>query len=213
MELVGIELSRVIYLTQVVRLPGQIYLPDAATKLIERYSFAKYPSLDELAKDSYTFGIGKFHDVQINELQVYPDGIIVSSRADTAILDEFVEDLFAWGEKEFGLSRAITNKPEKHFESSIVVKAKTNLPLALNPQKDVAEIFNRIFRSEQPFQLSGFLLDSDPSRVKSRRKPVRFALERRFGIPFNENIFFSIAPLHTRDHLKFLADLDEISSS
>jgi hypothetical protein len=216
MELVGIESSRVIYLTQVVRPAGQIYLPDAAAKLVQRYSFAKYPSLDELARDSQVFGMGKFRDVQINDLQIYSDGIIVSARADTAILDEFVKDLFVWAGKEFGVVQAVTAKPEKHFESSLVVQSKTDLALSLNPQREVTEILNRVYRGNLtdvgPFQLSGYILDCDPSRVSLRRKPVRFSLERRLGVAFSENVFYSVAPLHTQDHLKVLADLDALSA-
>jgi hypothetical protein len=55
MELVAIDLSRVIYLTQIVRPAGQLYIPDAAAKLVQRYSFAKFPSMDELTKDAFTF--------------------------------------------------------------------------------------------------------------------------------------------------------------
>ena len=44
-------------------------------------------------------------------------------------------------------------------------------------------------------------------------KPVRFSLERRLGIPYNEHVFYSIAPLHTQDHLKLLMDLESLSAT
>ena len=50
MELIGFDTSSVVYLTQVYRPAGQPYMPEAAAKLVQRYSFAKFPTLDDLQK-------------------------------------------------------------------------------------------------------------------------------------------------------------------
>ena len=211
MQLVSIEISQIIYLTQMTRPPGQPYLPDAASKLQERYSFAKFPSITELTSGSFAFAIGKFRDVQINELQVYPDGVIVSTRADTKILEEFLSDLLSWAEKELGLTPIAMAKPEKFIESAIVVKSETDLSRALSPRNEVAEIVNRAIQEKVTavrYQIAGFTLNSDPVAFPGRRKPMRFGIERRLNVPFSENVFYSYAPLHTQHHLKVLTNLE-----
>src|SRR5215216_629140 len=127
MDLVGIEDTRIIYLTQMRRPAGSAYLPDAAVKIADRYSFAKPPSLDDLFKDVRAFRMGKFQDVQINELGVYNDGLIVSGRCDSDLLDAFISDLLSWAETELGLVQTITAKPERHYESNVVVQASADL--------------------------------------------------------------------------------------
>jgi hypothetical protein len=214
MELVAIDFSRIIYLTQRVRPAGQLYLPDAVQKVAQRYSFAKFPSVEELARVPITFSLGKFKNVQIEEFQIYNDGIIVAAKANTEVLDAFMSDLFSWSEKEFGLTESLVAKPQKFIESAIIVKSTKNLALGLSPRNDVAEILNRTFQGNfvgvGPYQLSGFLLDCDPSQFGGRPKPMRFVLDRRVGVPFSENVFYSHAPLPTRDHLKVLSDLERV---
>ncbi len=214
MELAAIELSRIVYLTHRVRPAGQMYVPDAVQKFAQRYSFAKLPTVDDLARVPISFSLGKFKDVQIDEFQIYNDGIIVSAKANTEVLESFISDLISWTEKEFGLVEAVTATPEKFFESAIIVKSVKDLALSLSPRNDVAEILNRTFRGNLvgvgPYQLSGFILDCDPSQFAATRKPLRFLLERRWGIPFSQNVFYSHAPLRTQDHLQVLSDLERL---
>jgi hypothetical protein len=214
MELVGIENSRIIFLTLVHRPSGQVYLPEAAAKLVQRYSFAKYPSLEELLKATQSFSMGTFKGVQIQDFSIYSDGVIVSSRSDTDILDAFLDDLFAWIASELGLVPVITDRPEKHYESTLVVKSETDLVLATKPAKDVVDAFNRIWHKkyfETDYAHSGFLLHCDASQFKGRRNPMHFVVERRLGVPFDQNLFFSTAPLSTKDHLDFLARLEDLA--
>src|SRR5262245_39795329 len=201
MELASIEGSRIILLTRRVRLTGQVYLPDVALKVAQRYSFAKSPSVQELGSEPFTFSIGKFQDVQINEFQIYSDRIVVSARSPTEIVDAFISDLLSWSEKEFGLIPAVDSKPEKFIESSVVVKSTKDLALSLSPANAVLDLVNSALRgrvTDVPYQLSGFSLDTDPAAfVAQRRRPLRFGIERRVNVPFSDNLFFSVAPLHT----------------
>lgn len=217
MELVGIDVSRIVYLTQVVRPAGQFYIPEAVAKLVQRYSFAKYPAIGELSKNTFSFGMGKFVDIQIDELGIYGDGLVASARVPSEKLDAFVSDLLSWTEKEFGLVQATTAKPEKFIESAIVVKASKDLSLALRPNTAAVDLLNKAFLSNAsghgPYKLSGFILDCDPTELAGRRKPMRFILERRIGLAYGQNVFYSHAPLHTNDHVKLLAQLEQISSA
>jgi hypothetical protein len=215
MELVAIDESRVVHLTTVTRPAGQMYLPEVATKLITRYGFAKPPTLDDLLKDVQVFGIGKFDDIAIQELRIYSDGIIASSRSNTAKIEAFISDLFAWAEKEIGLVTAVIAKPEKYYESVLMVKSKVDLAKALAPADAVLLAFQRTWKHsnsiEASFVPSGILLDCDAHKFAGRRKPARISVERRVGFPFEENVFYCGAPVSTNDHLAFLAALEDLA--
>ena len=87
MELLSIEETRIIYLINLHRPAGQLYWPEAALKLIQRYSFVGFPSIADFAKDAEfrAFTVGKYQDIEIPNLRIYNDGIIVESRSNSNI--------------------------------------------------------------------------------------------------------------------------------
>jgi hypothetical protein len=209
MKLLSIESSRIIYLMQFHRPDGQLYLPDAVEKLVKRYSFVKAPSPDQALP--YTFTIGKFKNAQIAELSIYNDGFIVSSASDTDLVDEFIDDFLSWAIKEFGIIPLTAIKPEKFYESSIVVKSEVDLAATLKPQTEISNVLADAMKSAQitaPITLSGFILDFNPKDFLGKRKPFRVIVDRRVNVPFSENIFYSQSPFRTRDHLKVLTSLE-----
>ena len=80
MKLLTIEMSRVTALFRMTRSSGQPYLPHIAAQLAERYHFAVEPtSFGELGGNKVEFKHGLFEDNAIETLDLYSDGIIVSS--------------------------------------------------------------------------------------------------------------------------------------
>lgn len=96
------------------------------------YTFLKFPNTDDLQKDTQTFAIGKFGEVQIDEFSVYGDGIIVSGRCSTRKLELFVHDLLEIV-RSVGYSQTNVFEPEMHFESSLVVRARKDLGISFAP--------------------------------------------------------------------------------
>lgn len=212
MDLMGIETSRIVLLTQVYRPSGQIYLPDAIAMVVNRYSFVKAPTSDQ--PFPYTFSVGKFQNSQITELSIYNDGLIVSSASDTDLLDLFLGDLLSWATKEFGIVEQQT--PEKYYESTLIVKSDADLAAALRPQNNLIRDLSPALKSagiELTPKLSGFLFDFDQADVKGKRKPSRFTVDRRLGVPFSQNVFYSTAPFRTKDHLRLLGSLEGTATS
>src|SRR6266699_3571636 len=99
MELIEIDDTRVVHLVYIRRAGGQVYWPEVAAKLVARYSFLRYPTIQDLTerRDFIAFAVGKFAETQIQELRVYNDGIVVNARSNTNILDAFLDDLMEWG--------------------------------------------------------------------------------------------------------------------
>jgi hypothetical protein len=213
MELIGHELSRVVYLTNVGRRDGGVFFPDVAQTVLQKYSFVKFPNLDDLQKESQTFNMGKFQGFQINELNVYSDGIIVSGKCNTDILGAFVTDLFGWIKTDFGLEEITVLKPEMHFESSLVVKAERDLTSVLSPPKSVSNLIEQTMArvTQAEYQPSVIHFETDSVGFKTRRRPHRFTLERRVGFPFEVNVFHSQAPMKSADHLSLLGDLEGLA--
>ena len=215
MQLAAIESSKIIYLTQLYRPTGQLYLPEAAAALAQRYLFTKYPSLEDLSKNVQTFGIGKFENSQIQEMSIYNDGVIVSAMSNTKVLDAFLVDVLSWAESNFGLTQAVIAKPEKHYESMIIVKANLDLIKITAPKRGVTEAFNKAWKNRHfgnVFISSSFTLDCDRAAFSGKRKPIHFGIERRIGLPFDENVFHSTAPLTTDDHLELLERLEFLAA-
>ncbi|MFL9828901.1 hypothetical protein [Rhodoplanes sp. SY1] len=213
MELITIEATKVVHLIQLYRPAGQLFLPAAAAKLIQRYSFSKPPSsIDDLTKEAAVFGIGLFNDIGINELAIYPDGLIVSSRADADKLVLFVEDLVNWSKAEFGFVELDIKSSKTLFESQIVVRAGFDLISALAPITTAGQMMNKRL-SAYPYMgeisPAAFVLDSD-STFSPTLRPSKFTLERRIGLPYGDNIYYSTAPFRTKDHLAYLEDLETL---
>ena len=212
MELIAFDTSRIIFLLQVHRRAGQPYVPEVAAKLVQRYSFAKYPTLDDLQKETFFFGMGKFRNVQISELGIYNDGVIVAGRCDTQLLEEFLDDLFDWIANEFEFVPIPQIRTEKHFESTIIVRSKIDLAAIVSPNKAATDLIaSRLEQNtNSKYHPTGTLFDCDLDGLRTRRKPVRLSIERRLGLPFAEGMFFCQAPLKTDDHLALLRALEAL---
>ncbi|NUQ36034.1 MAG: hypothetical protein HUU29_13965 [Planctomycetaceae bacterium] len=216
MELLGIEETKVIYLTQIHRAAGQPYGPDMVAAFIQRYQFVQYPSPADFLKpaEAYVFSMGKFNNVGIQDLRLYNDGIIVSSKSNTKIIDEFVSDLFEWLEKDWGVVRTSLPKPEHHYESRLIVKSDSDLTRLIEPKSEIVSALNGAWRQGPPsaarFAPAGFIADCQLAKP-TRRKPIHFSLERRVGFEPSENVFYSLSPLGTDDHLALLEKLERLA--
>lgn len=208
MEILDYDVSQVVWLMNVFRPQGAAYAPEITAKVVARYQFAKHPSLDDLDSGTLKFQIGKFNDVQIAEFGVYNDGVTVSGKCPTEVLEDFLNDVVAFSEEELKFVKILPKRNELHFESKLVVQSNADLGEFLAPpandllQKAIAEKVGVSFRP------SGFIMDCDPGAVKTRRKPARFFVERKLGFKFEDNLFHCIAPLRTKDHLALLEALE-----
>src|SRR6266850_407614 len=100
MILKSFDYSRVVQLCTLARPEGQLFLPMAAAKLAQRYSFQKVPTLEQLVahNQTYTFSIGAFGEYGIHDLTIYSNGIIITAGVNTSVIEAMMADLFAWAE-------------------------------------------------------------------------------------------------------------------
>jgi hypothetical protein len=213
MELIIHDLCRIVYLTNVGRKDGGVFQPELVQKVLQKYSFVKFPSVEDLQNESQMFGMGKFEGFQINELNIYNDGIIVSGKCNTNILERFVIDLFGWIKSDFGLEEIAVVKPEMHFETALLVRSEKNLTSILSPPKRVTNLIERtmIRATQAEYQPTTTYFETDSAGLKTRRRPNKFTLERRIGIPFAANVFYSQSPMRSDDHFALLVDLEGLA--
>jgi hypothetical protein len=209
MQLLTIETSRIVFLMQALRTLGQVYIPDAIAKVKARYAFFKAPNPDQVLP--LTFSIGKFRDVGIAEFSIYNDGFVVSSNSNTNVLDAFIEDLLEWAAQELSIERLPGTTPEKFYESSIVVRAESDLVKGTSLNVHLNAVVSQAMQSANitaPINMSGLIFDFDNKDFLGKRKPVKLIIDRRLNVAFSENIFFSQAPFRTDDHLKVLEQFE-----
>jgi hypothetical protein len=213
MEIVGYEKSRVVRLVQPFRQQGAPVVTEAFAKLIARYGFARYPTLDDLKKEGpSTFETGKFQDVQIDEFVIYADGYSATGRCNTTLLDEFLNDVANWAAQEFGITFVLSHRNEVHYETMINVASTVDLAAVINPAVAQPTTEGLAKVTGLPFRASGFVFDCDPTDVNKseiRRKPWRLFVERKLGFPFKENVFICQAPFSTPDLLSMLSALEQ----
>jgi hypothetical protein len=90
------------------------------------------------------------------------------------------------------------------------IRALTSI---LSPPKRVTNLIEQTLlrHTEHEYQPSTVYFETDSVGLKGRRRPNRFTLERRIGLPFSTNVFFSQAPLKSGDHFSFLEALEGLA--
>jgi hypothetical protein len=213
-KLLAIESSRLTKLFQVTRPKGQPYLPQAAASLVERYSFSGVPqSINELLADRVEFTHGHFEESAIERLEIYRDGVVISSQSDTKLLDAFLADLMQWFQEELGFTLVQNRRIDQMFESNLIVSASNSILKSIVRLEKVAGSIGKMVLSNCGLQLDfvpmGFTISDDPSRNPDL-KPVVFRLERRLASEFQFNQFISVAPLRTSQHIELLGDIERM---
>lgn len=211
MELKLIDNSRVVYLLQARRPAGQLFLPAALEALLGRYHFQKFPTPQELLGETHSFQVGLFEGVGINEFSLYPDGMIVSSRANTDLLDAFIDDVMTWAESALGVFETDVPPKERHYESSIVVSMKMDkeksFPYLANLNHTLTTLQEKYGLRPFEFDFSALQVANDATAFGGR-KPMPFTIARRINVPFEAEIYYATAPLKTNDHLEVLTALE-----
>lgn len=156
-----------------------------------------------------TFSDGVFNGTAIEKLSIFSDGIVIISRSPTSFLETCLDYIKTWAEKEFEVQFINTHEDNIFYESQITVATPKPLLAPMESMTAVRRVIqdelkrNSGFASE--FEDAGISFAIDPS--KSVNKPSAFKVERKAGVDFSYNQYFSIAPLKTDSHLKALKAL------
>ena len=216
MELIGYDTSSLTALFLASRAPGgQVPLARAMSDLIKRYGFAGFPTnVQQLEAAKVEFRQGAFGDVGIESFSIYGDGVVVTSKSSTDVLDGFLNDVTEWMGSALGLKRIETHLVNTAYESGLVVRSEAPLLKVLEALAPIQDLLAKSLKSAmgldteiEPF---GIAFSADYSLIPGM-KPAPFRLERRAGLGFDTNLYVSQAPLRTADHIKLLQRLEKLA--
>ena len=215
MQLASVLLGRAFALFQIEDLnpEGTIYYPDLAAGLVKRYGFQKYPTKPEDFDESkgIEFHTGRLGETVINKVAIFTGGIHVDTNASTDASEMILQDALTWAAKEF----AIAFRPEMlkrwayvsqitfHSEVPILSLHAVLTKISKKLSKEVNDHFGQPLEY-QPVSLS---LLFDTLTTQSGTAP--FTIQRREGVPFSDNKYFSTAPVKTKVHFALIEQIEK----
>ena len=221
MKLLSVHLARSIWVFVLNDLnPRGQSISDLASEIASRYNFSTYPTKapeDYDLQKGVVFQLGTFQNRRKQSVNVhltaYNDGFVADTRSSTDDSDEFLKDIFDWLSKEYGFTPIQDIIRSKVYVSEVYVRIDSPLNI-LNPK---LEEFSKLLSSRVEgygenvtLETTGILFMRDPGKIG---RPGPFKLERQEGIPFEENRYYSLAPLKTEDHLELLKEFEKILTS
>jgi hypothetical protein len=205
-----------------IRQVTAIQLPEprveTVKKLQERYGFMKIPStFEELFPSDPNQGIkfaeGKFdrngQTVVIQLLQLLPNIILAETRTSTDDADAFLDDYIQQANQNRNDIIKIVAAPI--YNSQIEFSMKHGLeeftPTAAKLGAQLNSLVAGYGTPMQSYRVISIAVNHTLVGLGGIQ-PAHFSIERRSGIPYDADLYFSNAPLKTRDHIALLKSLD-----
>lgn len=182
----------------------------------EKYGFVEVPKTvaDLDFKKGVSFLQGYYGGEIIDKFQVYENGVLCEAKANTNLADAFMSELIVWAAeahklpiKETGI-RAYVSQIEITTAvdiGSIFSKVNSIGDLLADALKDYGEPF-------QDYRISGLKMHYDSMAMPIPR-PSEFSFERRQGLLYSTNQYYSSAPVRTDSHLHILEALERLLGS
>lgn len=220
MELNSIIFSRIAWAGRLVQPPGGVYMRHAVDAMREFGKFIEYPEkLEDFDLNrgvTFKHGIFSSENIQpdkivIGEITIYINGLIVISQSPTEEMDVFIKELRKYMVQRLGVELELNSERGKNYTSHLEVVIEKAPPLTEVEQR-IGERINDCYSSygfdTAPFEKSGFSFSLDASHIPNFPVP-RFFIERRAGMPYSSNTYFSDASLATSDHLEVLEEFEK----
>lgn len=199
---------------------GAIFLPHFVGRLKDEFSFVEAPArqsdFDLEAGTVLTYG--QCNGVIVNTLKIYSNGmfaecIAAGTEMVDAVLDKVEQVLVAEFDAEVLVSAPIARVYSSQMEVRLSAEAVAGLGV-LDPVRQRLGAFVRGYGIDVPeYQTLSFAIGADPMLASTAIKPQRFLFERRANRRFDENVFFSEAPLQSAEHWALLHDLEATLTS
>lgn len=216
MQLSAVVLARVIYFIESIDLNprGQAYYPDVIRSLVERYRFLGFPQkLEDFDETKgVTLTSGRFENRNVDKVVIYNWGLTLENTASTTDAEQLLDEALTWATQNLHLRYESSMIKRKAYVSHITFYSESSSLMSMNHAlKAAADAISKSvlqhLKLPYTFEPSGVLVGIDP---EEQRIPVqRFTIERRDGIAFRENKYFSAAPVPTDLHLRVVEDFEK----
>ncbi len=197
---------------------GKSLFPEIGEWLKDTYSFKESPEPSAVTDDGkgMIFKKGEFQareEVFVDvELTLFNDGLVANSSSSTEDTDKFLQNVIDSAVTEFSLTFDPDMLRRRLYLSELNVKF--DQPLAnLNPKlTQFADKLSAMCKDviAKPFETGGLSFWTDVTLAVYKIPP--FTIERKLNAPFNENRFYTKAPVQTENHKTLLTELEQILS-
>lgn len=198
-----------------VRAPTGTPIVHFIRRFVERFEFAQAPTGLPGPNDGYKLQEGRFvigdRSIAIKEMTIFSDGISIELYSSTEDNLRLLDVVIQMGD-EMGLRKPIT-PPIFLFQSMIVVDFPHSINKLAANFESVSKLINEKIGIEGEHQLRVIEFNIDPSTLPRRIvpfSPTTFRLERRVGVDYTANRFFSFANTHTENHLHILGQIEPL---
>jgi hypothetical protein len=217
-KLISVPLAQTIKAVRANR--GFGYLPDAVSAVVERYKFVGFPTrphefLPADPNEPISFTHGKIEiegrRVVIAQLQVYQTGFVVHTDTNTTDSDRIADDILDWAGSRFEVSFEPI-RPVGHL-SQLEVRFEKRIadffPALKAVSSGMSKGLDDFWEVHPSYELTGLIFSFDPSRFPSPA-PAFLKIEPRVNVAFEENVYFSEAPLSTDNHVTLLERFERV---
>jgi hypothetical protein len=224
LNIVNFESARVTWLFPLEEFlpPAGANNPSVISQIAARYKFGIVPTIttqESMAKSGLPFGMGHFEAngayFTVSDFVIYNDGIVaVAEKTDWA--EAFLEDVTNWVKQSFGF-RDVTSGVRRLYGSTIVVDFEVPLSRLIAGYEIISKLITErtitILPESKPMQFSRLDFEVDKTVIAGQLTVPKFILERRAAVSFTQERYFSAAPMHTKDHLALLEQIERVAAA
>jgi hypothetical protein len=188
-------------------------MSDCVQPLVGHFDFQAFPTKPEdfdLDK-GVKFESGKYGDLLVQNLTIYGGALSIDTIATTSESKRILLEMLEWGREALGLS--FSANMIRRFGHVSHITFKSDIPLLVahsSPAQKLAAktsaITEGIFGGLK-YQPSQLWIGHDP--MKRNHSIASLVIVHRGGTLFDENIFWSEAPLPTDLHIQFIEEFEK----
>lgn len=219
MELSAVTQARVVGFIEILDLSagGKIFYPDLVSGLVERLRFQKFPeTLKEFDEQKgIEFIGGQWNGTTVEKLIIFWNGFVLDTHVSTSESERILDEALVWASEKFQIKYKSGMISRKRYVSDLTFYSEKRL-LNLHPAlpRLTSNLHHKLKEiTGQEFTYEATRLDVDFCKFERALPIAPFTIQRRTETPFEENKYFSEAPLPTDIHLELLqafeADLHE----
>jgi hypothetical protein len=183
--------------------------------LREKYGFVQVPQTvaDLDFKKGVNFLRGYYKGKIIEKFQVYENGLLCEANENTDLLDDFISEILTWASQEQNLP--IKETGIKAYVSQLSVTSNADISSIFSKIASIGSLISKELSSYgqaiHEYKVNGLKMHYDAAPTPLPRAP-EFSFERRAGVPYAENQFFTSAPVRTDEHLRIVQVLEKLLS-
>lgn len=214
MQVLAVRTARVLafFNSEELNPAGRAIAHDYMKGFVQRYSFLKFPQTVEDFDESkgINFETGKWGDIGIDKVALFSWGVVVDTTASTDASEAILQDMLDWGAESFGLSNRSEMITRRVYLSELIFTSDLSLSV-INPKiqelgEQITDSISRHFHQTLEYGISGISLHFDTRHSRQGLSPLK--VERLEGVPYPDKRYYSVAPLPTAEHIKFLEDFE-----